>query len=189
MNKNQSARLDRTKFFADPVLVVTVFLLIALLVLFVLYPLVILLVDSFLEEGHLTGEIFERVLHLRRFKVAFWNTLLDGVLVGVLSTLIGLLFAYVDVYVSLRSKILEKIFNLVALLPVVSPPFVLSLSMICLFGRAGFITKYLLGIRNSNIYGLGGLTVVQTMTLRTSTPRWRRPPATWARAAGRCSRP
>ena len=164
MNKNQSARLDRTKFFADPVLVVTVFLLIALLVLFVLYPLVILLVDSFLEEGHLTGEIFERVLHLRRFKVAFWNTLLDGVLVGVLSTLIGLLFAYVDVYVSLRSKILEKIFNLVALLPVVSPPFVLSLSMICLFGRAGFITRYLLGIRDSNIYGLSGLAVVQTMT-------------------------
>ena len=28
MNRNQSARLDRTKFFADPVLVVTVFLLI-----------------------------------------------------------------------------------------------------------------------------------------------------------------
>ena len=51
MNKNQSARLDRTKFFADPVLVVTVFALIAMLLLFVLYPLVILLVDSFLEEG------------------------------------------------------------------------------------------------------------------------------------------
>ena len=34
MNKNQSARLDRTKFFADPVLVVTVFLLIAMLILY-----------------------------------------------------------------------------------------------------------------------------------------------------------
>ena len=41
MNKSQSARLDRTKFFADPVLVVTVFLLIAMLLSplqSVLYP-------------------------------------------------------------------------------------------------------------------------------------------------------
>lgn len=80
------------------------------------------------------------------------------------STLIGLVFAYVDVYVRLQSKVLEKLFNVVALLPVVSPPFVLSLSMIFLFGRAGFITRYLLGLRNTDIYGLWGLVIVQTMT-------------------------
>ena len=164
MNKKQSAALDRTKFFADPVLVVTVFLLIILLVVFVLYPLFILLVDSFVDNGSPTFAIFDRILHLSRFQTAFWNTLRLGLLTSVLSTLIGLLFAYVDVYVRLRSRILEKLFNLVALLPVVSPPFVLSLSMICLFGKAGFVTRYLLGIRESNIYGLFGLVTVQTLT-------------------------
>ena len=164
MNKKQSAALDRTKFFADPVLVITVFLLIILLVVFVLYPLFILLVDSFVDNGSPTFAIFDRILHLSRFQTAFWNTLRLGLLTSVLSTLIGLLFAYVDVYVRLRSRILEKLFNLVALLPVVSPPFVLSLSMICLFGKAGFVTRYLLGIRESNIYGLFGLVTVQTLT-------------------------
>ena len=50
------------------------------------------------------------------------------------------------------------------MLPVVSPPFVLSLSMIMLFGRSGLITKTLLGIRNANVYGLKGIAIVQTLT-------------------------
>lgn len=164
MKKKQSAALNRAKFFSDPVLVLTVIFLFVLLIVFVLYPLVVLLVDSFVQEGKFTLDIFERVLNLSRFKVAFFNTLRVGVLTSLLSTVIGLLFAYVDVYVKLKSKILEKLFNLVALLPVVSPPFVLSLSMICLFGRAGFVTRYLLQMRDSNIYGLPGLVIVQTMT-------------------------
>ena len=75
-----------------------------------------------------------------------------------------LLFAYVEVYVKLKTKILEKLFGLVSMLPVVSPPFVLSLSMIMLFGRSGIITRSLLGIYDSNIYGLLGISVVQTLT-------------------------
>ena len=42
----QSRALDRKKFFADPVIVVTILVLIILLTLFILYPLAILLVDS-----------------------------------------------------------------------------------------------------------------------------------------------
>ena len=52
---------------------------------------------------------------------------------GIISTLIGLLFAYVEVYVKLRTRFIEGLFKLVSMLPVVSPPFVLSLSMIMLF--------------------------------------------------------
>lgn len=164
MNKNQSRTLDRKKFLSDPVLVVTVsFLLIAML-LFVLYPLIYLLVDSVVVDGSLSGTVFKKILNMTSFKQAFWNTIVNGLIVGALSTLIGLLFAYVDVYVRLRSRVVEKVFNLVALLPVVSPPFVLSLSMICLFGKAGLVTRHLLGIKDANIYGLWGLVVVQTLT-------------------------
>ena len=87
-----------------------------------------------------------------------------GFITGLTSTAIGLLFAYVEVYVKLRTKVLEKLFGLVSMLPVVSPPFVLSLSMIMLFGRSGIITRSLLGIYDSNVYGLKGIAIVQTLT-------------------------
>ena len=164
MNKRQGARLDRAKFFHDPLLVVTVTALIVAMLLFILYPLAYLLVDSVLVDGKVSWSVFDRVLHLSRFGTAFWNTLKVAVLTSLLSTLIGLLFAYVEVYCSLRSRILERMFNLVALLPVVSPPFVLSLSMICLFGKGGLITKHVLGIMDFSIYGFWGLMIVQTMT-------------------------
>jgi hypothetical protein len=57
------------------------------------------------------------------------------------ATLIGLLFAYVEVYVNLKSRFMSGLFKLVSMLPVVSPPFVLSLSVILLFGKAGLITR------------------------------------------------
>jgi iron(III) transport system permease protein len=70
----------------------------------------------------------------------------------------------VEVYVKLKTKVLEKLFAMVSMLPVVSPPFVLSLSMIMLFGRSGIITRSLLGIYDSNVYGLKGIAIVQTLT-------------------------
>ncbi len=164
MKRRQSTALDRKKFFSEPILVFAVIVLIVFLALFVIYPLAILLVDSIYANGHLTGTILDNVIHLERFQVAFWNTLKAGFLTGIISTVIGLLFAYVDVYVRLRSRVMEKLFNVVSLLPVVSPPFVLSLSMICLFGRSGLITRQIFHIYDSNVYGLLGIVVTQTLT-------------------------
>ena len=164
MSRRQSAALDRKKFLGDPILIIAVTVLIVFLALFVIYPLAILLVDSVIKDGHITGTIFSDVIHLQRFQVAFWNTLKAGILTALISTVIGLLFAYVDVYVRLHFKILEKLFNVVSLLPIVSPPFVLSLSMICLFGRSGLITRRLLQIYDSNVYGLWGIVITQTLT-------------------------
>ncbi len=50
-----------------------------------------------------------------------------------------------------------------ATLPVISPPFSLTLSMILLFGSYGLITRRILGLTNVDIYGLDGLVIVQTM--------------------------
>ncbi len=153
MAKGQSAELERKKFYGDPVMVSVIIVLIIFLLLFILYPLLMLLVDSFLKDGKLTTEVFQRVLSLERFRNAFKNTLVLGFLVGLLSTAAGLLFAYTEEYVQLKTKVLSRLFKLVSMLPVVSPPFVLSLSMIMLFGRSGIITRSLLHIYNSNIYG------------------------------------
>ena len=164
MARTQKADLERKKFFSDPILVGMIAVLLVFLLLFILYPLLMLLVDSFYTDGTVTLDVFRRVLSMDRFRTAFKNTVVLGVITGLASTVIGLLFAYVEVYVKVKTKILEKLFHVVSMLPVVSPPFVLSLSMIMLFGRSGLITRKLLGIYDSNVYGLGGIAIVQTLT-------------------------
>ena len=164
MASSQSKKLDRQKLLADPIMVTTIVLLVTFLTLFILYPLAILLVDSFINEGSITLDVFKRVLAMPNFRKAISNTLKVGFLVGILSSLIGLLFAYVEEYVQLKTKILSGLFKVISLLPVVSPPFVLSLSMIMLFGKAGIITRYLLHIYDNNVYGFWGIAVVQTLT-------------------------
>ena len=164
MLKAQSAKLDRKKLFGDPVLITTIVILVILLTLFILYPLSMLLIDSIWGESGLTLSVFGRVLEMGTFRTAFTNTLRLGFIVGIGSTVLGLLFAYVDVYVDIKSRFVRKLFNVVSMLPVVSPPFVLSLSMILLFGRGGLITRSLLHIYDSDIYGLHGIAIVQILT-------------------------
>lgn len=84
-----------------------------------------------------------------------------GGFVGIICTIIGFLFAYADAYINLK---LRKVFGLLAILPIVSPPFALAMSFIMLFGQRGFVTHTLLGIKEANVYGFWGLAVVQILT-------------------------
>ncbi|MBQ4434608.1 MAG: iron ABC transporter permease [Clostridia bacterium] len=165
MAKGQSALLDRKKLFADPIMITTIAVLIVFLAVFILYPLAILLVDSIYSDGTgLTFQFFRESFQKYAFRRAITNTLKVGFLVGLLSAAVGLLFAYVEVYVKVRTRFMAGLFKVVSMLPVVSPPFVLSLSMIMLFGKAGIITRHILGIYDNNVYGFWGITIVQTMT-------------------------
>ena len=165
MAKRQSAALERKKLLADPIMVSTIVVLITFLTLFILYPLAVLLVDSvYGKETGLTMDIFKRIFAMHTFRTDISNTLKVGFTVGIFSTIIGLLFAYVEVYVKVRTKFMAGLFQVVSMLPVVSPPFVLSLSMIMLFGKAGIITRYLLKIYDNSVYGYWGIVIVQTLT-------------------------
>lgn len=163
MARTQGAALDRKKLMGDPILVTTIVVLITFLTLFILYPLAILLVDSFVGDGGFSFNVFKRIFDMPTFTRAITNTLKVGFLVGILSTLVGLLFAYVEVYVRM-GKFTGGLFKVVSMLPVVSPPFVLSLSMIMLFGKAGIITRFLLKIYDNSVYGFWGIAIVQTLT-------------------------
>ena len=163
MARTQGAALDRKKLMGDPILVTTIVVLITFLTLFILYPLAILLVDSFVGDGGFGFSVFKRIFNMPTFTHAITNTLKVGFLVGILSTLVGLMFAYVEVYVRM-GKFTGGLFKVVSMLPVVSPPFVLSLSMIMLFGKAGIITRFLLKIYDNSVYGFWGIAIVQTLT-------------------------
>ena len=132
MAKDQGAALDRKKLMGDPIMVTTIVVLIAFLTLFILYPLAILLVDSFVTDSGPSFEVFTRIFQMGSFTTAITNTLAVGFLVSIVSALVGLLFAYVEVYVKLKTKFMSGLFQVVSMLPVVSPPFVLSLSIIML---------------------------------------------------------
>ena len=164
MAKDQGAALDRKKLMGDPIMVTTIVVLIAFLTLFILYPLAILLVDSFVTDSGPSFEVFTRIFQMGSFTTAITNTLAVGLLVSIVSALVGLLFAYVEVYVKLKTKFMSGLFQVVSMLPVVSPPFVLSLSIIMLFGKSGLITRYLLGMYDNSVYGFWGIFVVQTLT-------------------------
>ena len=163
MARGQGASLDKKKLLADPILVTTIVLLITFLTLFILYPLAILLVDSFVGDGGFSLSVFKRVFKMPKFTTAITNTLKVGFVVGIIATAVGLLFAYVEVYVRI-GKFAGGLFKVVSMLPVVSPPFVLSLSMIMLFGKAGIITRYIFNIYDNSVYGFWGIAIVQSLT-------------------------
>ena len=117
-----------------------------------------------INADYWTADAFPRIFSDYTFTTAFVNTLRLGMITSFGAVVIGLLFAYVDCYVNVRSRVVKKMFDVVSTLPVVSPPFVLSLSMILLFGRGGLITRKLLGIYDSDVYGLGGIAIVQILT-------------------------
>ena len=160
----QSKTLERKKLFADPILITAIFAIFLFLVLFIVYPLSILLVDSVYEENQITLSVFARIFGMSGFRKAISNTLQLGFISGILATLIGFLFAYVDMYVSVGNKFVKGLFKIVSVLPVVSPPFVLSLSAIMLFGRTGIITRSLFNLSTTKLYGLPGICLVQTLT-------------------------
>lgn len=146
----------------DPVLLLVIVLVIAVLLMFVLLPLFSILKGSFLDKnGVLSFDSYKALFHNKNFLTAFGNTLKLGLTVGLTSTIIGFLFAYVKQCVKSPFK---KLYSIIEILPIISPPFVLALSAITLLGRRGIITYKLLGIPNFDIYGFKGLVVVQTMT-------------------------
>lgn len=155
--------------FRDPVLFMSLLFSGIFIFVFVLLPIFRTVWGGFFsDEGTFDLTYFARYFDnyygpaLRR---AFLDTMIMGLLTAIFGTLVGFIFAYASVRCNPPGK---KVMHWLALLPTVSPPFALALSMILLFGRSGLITKKVLGITYvqgmNDIYGLDGLVIVQTIT-------------------------
>ena len=62
--KRKSAEIDRKKLFSDPVMIGMIAVLLIFLVLFIVYPLFVLLIDSVFSEGSFSLDVFRRVLSM-----------------------------------------------------------------------------------------------------------------------------
>lgn len=93
-----------------------------------------------------------------------WNSLFLAVLVGMLTTLIGLVFALVVTRTGFRYG---GLLRALTVLPIITPPFVIGLAIILLFGLSGAVTQAfaeLFGIQATRwVYGLPGLLIAQVL--------------------------
>ncbi|MHB8133074.1 MAG: ABC transporter permease [Anaerolineaceae bacterium] len=153
----------------DPVLFMSLLLSAIFIFVFVVFPLYRSVSGGFIsKDGAWDITYFARYFddyYGPNLRKAFFDTMLMGLLSATAGTLVGFVFAYAIV----RCKIPGRNFvHWMALVPTVSPPFALALSMILLFGRNGLITRKLLGIEfvqgMNDVYGLDGLVIVQTIT-------------------------
>jgi len=158
---------DKTRFsiahlVRDPVLLFLVLLVFTGLILFILFPLYKIFVYSITNnEGRLSFRAAIDIFTSKAYARPLGNSMLLGITTGVLATLIGYIFAYALTRTDIP---LKGFFRTIATIPIISPPFILSLSMIFLFGRNGLITRKLLGIEDANVYGMHSLVVVQTIS-------------------------
>src|SRR5438876_3043297 len=137
----------------DPAVALAVFVLWALLTLFVVYPLVMLFVRVFTDRGGVDIASLVALLTDRHQIRAFGNSLLLALLVGSAGTALGFLFAFT----AARGRLPRWLLGIVdasVLLPLVSPPFTTAIAMIFSFGPRGLITYDLLGLKGVTVYGL-----------------------------------
>jgi len=93
------------------------------------------------------------------------NSAVLATIVGIGSTLLGLLLALV---VQRGGQRYAGVTKLMSILPIITPPFVIALALVVLFGRTGLVTGLLdtwFGIPRSRwLYGLPGVTIAQLIT-------------------------
>lgn len=144
--------LRRLKFtMRDPVLMLSIVCVGIVVVMFIIIPMFVILQESFLPDGKFSFKSYSSIFKSFYDLNIIFNTLKLGVMVSLIGTVVAFLFAYATTYLDIK---LKKLFNIFSILPMVSPPFVISLAFILLFGRSGLISYKLLGIR-PDIYGFG----------------------------------
>ncbi len=137
----------------EPLLLIAIIAIIAFVGFFVVYPVIRVILFPGTED-------YLQLFTKSRWFTAVKNSLFMTLVSTISCTAVAFLFAYVIARLDVPCK---GLFRFITLLPIVSPPFIVALSYILLFGVQGIITKGLLGLK-VDIYGRFGLWIVQTVT-------------------------
>ena len=149
---------------------------IAIVGAFVFFPIVNMLMSAFItEDGSYSVIVFagkffdDRLWGLScligpgRCGVA-WNSLFLAVCVGFLTTVLGLIFALVVTRSGFKYR---RAIRALTILPIITPPFVIGLALILMFGLSGSITQFfseLFGLQPTRwLYGLPGVMIAQVL--------------------------
>ncbi|WP_445679764.1 ABC transporter permease [Radicibacter daui] len=168
---------ERGAMKGDAFIVGSIATLIALVTIFVFYPVLSMFAGAFQDfDGSFKPDGFfhniadpsiwslDCVIGAGRCGVA-WRTLWLAILTASGATLLGLSFALVATRTRFPFK---KGLRLLTILPIITPPFVIGLALILLFGRSGVVTQLvsdLLGIEPGRwLYGMTGIWIAQVLS-------------------------
>lgn len=136
------------------------------LVIFIALPILIVLARSFgLSEGF-TLDYYQKFFEKVYYYKALTNSLTLAATVTVI--VIVLCFMYAFIVCRMPKGIIASALKGIALLPLLAPPFIFSISLITLGGRRGLITQalaQLFGVDFISIYGWPGVILAQVIGL------------------------
>ena len=164
MNKRRPSLKD-----ADLTSVFVLLMVLAVLGLFIVYPIGKMILMSFVKLdkpitlSNLTMYNFRRFISSSLYKRATLNSIQVSMAIVTFSVLLGLPLAFIISRIDIPGK---NIISSFATLPMILPPFVGAYSWILLRGRNGLITRFAertLGVTLPSIYGFRGITIAMSL--------------------------
>ncbi len=140
------------KLRREPALLLALIISLGLIAAFIIYPQVQVIITPGLGGyvNFLAAGMWSRPL---------LNSVVSTALATATAVLLGLVYAYAQVMSDMRGK---PFFQLIGILPLLSPPFVVAASYLLLFGPRGIVSYGLLG-QSWDVFGVYGLWGVQTI--------------------------
>jgi iron(III) transport system permease protein len=113
---------------------------IGLLLLFMIYPIALVVGDAFLVDGGFSLQHFSIYWSNRFYRTGLFNSLILASLSVVATTAVGVPLAYIMVRYDFPGK---KWFNALSIIPMIIPPFVGALGLRWILGNAGMVNLFL----------------------------------------------
>lgn len=135
--------------------------ILALFLIFVVFPIGLILYKSILmEDGSISFSYFTKFFS----KKFYWSTLINSFKVTIASTFVSAVLGLIMAYLLRSIKIKgSKFLNILIVISYLSPPFIGAYAWVQLLGRNGFITRIintLFHTQFSGIYGFAGIVLV-----------------------------
>ncbi|CAM4118648.1 ABC transporter permease [Lederbergia lenta] len=133
-----------------------------LVLLFLIYPLFNIFINSFIQEGKFTLETYKDFFSLKYYYSSLTNSLIVCSLATIFAICLGLPMAYIMARFDIPFK---KTIHILIILTLLSPPFIGAYSWILMLGNNGFLTRFFhgIGLNTKSIYGLHGMIWVFTI--------------------------
>ncbi len=140
-------------------------LILAFFGIFLIYPFFSLFVRAFIgESGNFSFEYFSTFASFPYY----FSTLKRSLLVSISTTIIAISIGVPLAYLTVRNKLWgSKLWQIMIIMSLMSPPFIGAYSWIILLGRSGIVTQFLhtIGIEFPSIYGFLGIVIVFSLKL------------------------
>lgn len=148
---------SKSSLFLSILDAIILYTVVALVLVFILYPMIRVMLESIRIDGK-WDFLYYKTLFTDNLPL-LKNSLAVSLTVTVLATVFSVMIAITAAF---SGKKLSNFIQLLLLFTMISPPFVTSIAYIGLFGKRGWITYSLLGLK-LNPYGFEGIVAMQTL--------------------------